>query len=282
MNPHQFREAVRLQKEYATIETVTPELAKEMLTLNKDNRCIRGWYVDMLASAMKRGEWVLTSSGFGITMNSRLSNGQHTAMAIIASGCSIRRLIVFGLSEVSFEHEDTGITRTLADLMRLDRRVAEPVRFAASIALSTRKLTTNLIWPFFNCGLGSALDTLIHFCGTKQRYFSSAPLKLAACIKIMDGESADFVMSQYRAMVLLDYEAMTAASMSLARQVQSLKVHSTTHDDSLARGLKVFERARAGISKIQISDADVAAARAYVRDVLNNAVSDTLAKEATA
>ena len=50
---------------------ITPAMAKEMLETSPGNRRLRGWYVDLLAAAMKRGEWRVTSQGIGFDVIER-------------------------------------------------------------------------------------------------------------------------------------------------------------------------------------------------------------------
>ena len=43
------------QKPEATVMDISPTLAKEMPETSPGNRRLRGWYVDLLAASMKRG-----------------------------------------------------------------------------------------------------------------------------------------------------------------------------------------------------------------------------------
>ena len=49
------------------VQLITPEMAKVYLSKNIDNRQQRGWYVSCLAKAIKRGDWILTHQGIGIS-----------------------------------------------------------------------------------------------------------------------------------------------------------------------------------------------------------------------
>jgi len=99
-------------------------------------------------------------------------------------------------------------------------------------------------------------------------------MKLAACITIMNGGNADFVLQQYRALCSLDFEAMSKSAQAIVRQVDSGKARAIETREVLARGFRVFDKDRHGISKIQISDADIDAAVELVRSVLRNSVGE--------
>jgi hypothetical protein len=260
-------------KEEATVMDITPDVAKEMLETSPGNRRLRGWYVDMLAAAMKRGEWRVTSQGIGFDVFGRLRDAHHRLNACIQSGVSFQSVVVFGMRTDAYEVTDTGMVRTYADRLDEDRAVADVLRLGCQYALGTTKPTIDQMRPIIDAGFGDAARSLIEFCGSKRKYYATAPMKLAACITIMNGGNADFVLHQYRAMCSLDFDAMSKSAQSLVRQVDSGKTRANDTREVLARGFRVFDKDRNGISKIQISDADIDAAVELVRSVLRNSVA---------
>jgi hypothetical protein len=262
------------QKPEATVMDITPEMAKEMLATSAGNRRLRRWYVDLLAAAMKRGEWRVTSQGIGFDLHGRLRDAHHRLHACIQSGVTFPSVVVFGMRPDAYEVTDTGMLRTYADRLGEDRAVADVLRLGCEYALGTTKPTVDQMRPIIDAGFGAAAKALVEFCGSKRKYYSSAPMKLAACITIMNGGDADFVLHQYRAMCCLDFEAMSRSAQALVRQVDSGKTHANNTREVLARGLRVFDKDRNGISKIQISDADIDAAVELVRSVLRNSVCE--------
>lgn len=251
---------------------ITPEIAKEMLKSSPGNRRLRGWYVDLLAATMKRGEWRVTSQGIGFDLLGRLRDAHHRLQACIQSGVSFHSVVVFGMRTDAYEVTDTGMLRTYADRLNEDRAVADVLRLGCQYALGSTKPTVDQMKPIIDAGLGDAARSLVEFCGSKRKYYSAAPMKLAACITIMNGGNADFVLQQYRALCVLDFAAMSKSAQALVRQVDSGKAISSDTRDALARGLRVFDKDRFGISRIQISDADIDAAVEFVRSVLRNSV----------
>ena len=117
-----------------------------------------------------------------------------------------------------------------------------------------------------------------------QDNFSAAPVRLAAAVTIMNGGDAEYVNQQYRALVLADYDSMSAAAKALTRQVSQMAgtgnniSGSAESKDKMARALKVFDKDRQHVSKIQISDADKDAAVEFVRSVLNRSVAEHFSK----
>lgn len=262
------------QNPEATVMNITPAIAKEMLETSPGNRRLRGWYVDLLAAAMKRGEWRVTNNGIGFDILGRLRDRHHTLNAVVHSGVTITQVVVMGMPTDAYEVIDTGMLRTYADRLEEDRAVADVLRLGCQYALGSSKPTIDQMRPIIDAGLGDAARSLIEFCGSTRKYYTTAPMKLAACITIMNGGNADFVLKQYRALCLLDFETMSKSAQALVRQVDSGKARANETREVLARGFRVFDNDRHGVTKIQISDADIDSAVELVRSVLRNSVGE--------
>jgi len=258
----------------STVMDITPDLAKEMLETSPGNRRLRGWYVDLLAATMRRGEWRVTSQGIGFDLYGRLRDAHHRLHACIQSGVTFQSLVVLGMRPDAYEVTDTGMQRTYADRLNEDRAVADVLRLGCHYALGSSKPTIDQMRPIIDAGFGDAARSLIEFCGSRRKYYASAPMKLAACITIMNGGNSDFVLRQYRALCSLDFESMSKSAHSLVRQVDSGKYSANETRDVLARGFRVFDKASQGVGKIQISDDDIDEAVGLVRIVLRNSVSE--------
>jgi hypothetical protein len=257
----------------ATVMQITPRIAAAMLATSPGNRRLRGWYVDQLSAAMKRGEWRVTSQGIGMDVHGRLRDAHHRLNACVQSGVSFPSVVVIGLPEDAYQVTDVGMLRTYADRLDEDRRVSDVLRIGCMFALGTSQPTIDQMRPFIDAGLGASARALVEYYGAKRRYYSTAPIKLAACVTIMNGGDADYVMRQYRALCALEFDAMSNASQSLVRQVENGKTKASDPRDALARGFRVFDKDRAGVTRIQVSDADVDAAVDLVRAVLRNSVA---------
>jgi hypothetical protein len=266
----------------STVQTfeleVTPTLASQMLATSVGNRNIRRWHVDLLAGAQRRGEWRLTHQGAAFDWNGALRDAHHRLMACVQSGVTISMLVTLGLDPAAFDAVDQGVNRNLSDLTGWDKRVAEPVRLATMIARGHSRVTTPQVQEIASGGVAAALTNLIDYCGTSRRYYSSAPMRLAAAATIMNGGDSTFVLGQYRALCLLSFDEMTHCSKALVRQVDSLKARAGQTRESLARGLRVFDTYRADLSKIQVSETDIAVAVEMVRTVLLESIGEGRSK----
>jgi hypothetical protein len=253
---------------------VTPALAKQMLATSAGNRKIRGWHVDILSALQRRGEWKMTHQGAAFDWNGALRDAHHRLLACVQSGVTISMLVTVGLDPSVFDAVDQGVNRSLSDLTGWDKRVAEPLRLGTQIARSNGRVTVPQVQEIADGGLAQALTHLVEYCGSARRYYSAAPMRLAAAATIMNGGDSAFVLGQYRALCTLDFDQMTQCSKGLVRQVDSLKARAGDTREALARGFRVFDVERADLSKIQVSEADAAAAVEMVRTLLLESVGE--------
>jgi hypothetical protein len=254
---------------------INPDIARHLLSTSPGNRKIRYWHVDVLAGAMARGEWRVTSQGIGIDKNGNLRDAHHRLMAVVKSGITIRSVVVMGLPLNAYEVTDTGIARNMADLLNENKRLTDVLNIAARIYYDTsRPVTIDLMRPIMNSGLYDTAKALISHCGTARVFYSSAPVKLAACITILNGGDADYVMQQYRALCILDFKSMSPASMSLVKQVNDGKANTRSYkEDTICRALRAFDITQKDSNESGAKPEQIAAAKRLVIDVLKNKMS---------
>jgi hypothetical protein len=111
-------------------ESIDVEAAKVLLSLNFENRSTNSRRVSAYARAMQSGEWGLGDplmfDKFG-----NLLNGQHRLMAVARCGIPVDFIVIRGLEPDSKKYIDTGMSRTVAQILtmrgfgtNMDKRVA--------------------------------------------------------------------------------------------------------------------------------------------------------------
>ena len=100
-----------------SIEMITPEQAARLLASNHANRPLKKRKVDEYAGAMSRGEWMVNGEGLLFGQDGRLLNGQHRLHACIKSGAAFPSLVVRGIQDHAFDTIDTGIKRSMSDVL---------------------------------------------------------------------------------------------------------------------------------------------------------------------
>lgn len=103
----------------AGIVKMTPTKAKRILKQNDRNRSLRPLYVNQLAEAMRKGDWVVNGEPIQIAFDGSLLNGQHRLYAIVESGVTVSVLLVEGLPMAAQKTMDVGARRTLSDVLVL-------------------------------------------------------------------------------------------------------------------------------------------------------------------
>ena len=76
-------EYARTNQIVSRIITVTPELAREFVSHNLNNRRLSQKIVEIYASRMKKGKWEINNDDLGFDTEGRMLNGQHRCWACI-------------------------------------------------------------------------------------------------------------------------------------------------------------------------------------------------------
>lgn len=132
------------------VEDITPAKAESWLGKASPNRNLRQSKVIEYAEAMKRGEWRL--SGESVKWNgSTLIDGQHRLRAIIESGTTVQMVVVRGLDTNAMDVLDTGVKRTLHDVLKIRGEVNTALLSAALAGIwQTRIAIDTGTWPHKN------------------------------------------------------------------------------------------------------------------------------------
>lgn len=130
-------------------QTVTPEMAKKILSLNTENfRNIDVNRIKQFSDEMKAGNWQLNGETIKISEDGVLIDGQHRLHAIMKSMCSADFLIVSDIPKNSAMTVDRGKPRTIAQWLNHAK-----VKNAALVAAVARQCVaynkgywTNISW----------------------------------------------------------------------------------------------------------------------------------------
>jgi hypothetical protein len=120
-----------------SLERISPDRAREWLNRGGLNRHLSLPRVDVLAEAIKRGEWQVTGDTIKLDQGGRVRDGQHRLHAIAASGVVVQALVVFGVAEEAFDVMDTGRARSIADVVGM-----RGYKYRNALAAAVRNLIT--------------------------------------------------------------------------------------------------------------------------------------------
>lgn len=103
----------------ATVETITPEVAREYLKFNTANRPLNQGLVEYYARLMKEGKWRLNGEGIQFIKGGALGNGQHRLSAIIKANIPVQILVIRDADSDSFPTYDQGRMRSAKDIFSI-------------------------------------------------------------------------------------------------------------------------------------------------------------------
>jgi len=100
------------------IVTITPEMAKDMLTRNmKRNRHISASRIKEYADQMAKGGWILNGETIKITDTNELIDGQHRLKACVLSGVPFTTTVIYDVPFDAYLTIDIGRRRQVADAL---------------------------------------------------------------------------------------------------------------------------------------------------------------------
>jgi hypothetical protein len=267
---------------------VTPQMAREWLERNSDNRPLRPNVVDGFLSAYRRGEWKITHQGIAFAKSGRLLDGQHrlTFISEMPEGTVVPMNVSVDLDDDARDCMDQGFKRTTSDLYGVSGGLVAAARFMLKIAVPDRTgITPQLVKPYLDW-VTPEYELLVTFCPASARVWSTAPVRAAAIMNLKLGHDKDFVRLAYDSLVRSSIGAMPPAVRVLAQQYMSGKIASVRGLDLFCRAQRAFNsRDNLITSKIVIKDAagQIAAAREFIlRDMkkARTAAGESVAKPA--
>ena len=259
------------------VHDVTPEMAREWLALNVNNRRLRTAWCRVLAARMRAEQWRCSHQGIAFNESGKLCDGQHRLAAVVESGVTCRMAVFRNVPDDAFRVLDQGAKRSFEDLSGLDKRIVAPLSYAASLVFANQASFEDFEAILKTPTADAAFD-LISYCGTTARTFSAAAVKLAAAMTAQVSKSHhDHAFETYRALVLQDFDAMPRVAHSLVRQIMQGSVSSTGRgkaDELFARAMIVFDPERASISRVQCDAETVKKTRRDAARILREQLHD--------
>lgn len=142
----------------ASLETITPEMASEYLTKNyENNRKLRRHTVESIAEQIKRNQWVPNGATICFSASGFLTDGQHRLAGCVQSRKPIESLVARNVPDKAFMTQDTGRTRTNADILHISGEINAAILACSARYLFSWEKTGNFGW--LSKGKISSADT---------------------------------------------------------------------------------------------------------------------------
>lgn len=246
------------------IISVTPEMAKEFLNYNEQNRRIRQGWINYLAYLILHDEWKVTHQGLAFSDLGRMLDGQHRCHAIVKANKPVPVMISYGWDESVFSAIDCGIKRTDADLTHLPRRLVECAKLLINVMqfegfdMPANKKLYGKCTPAQICEYSEIIkeyfDVLEKKCSTCTTVFSTVPGRCAVIANLMNGEDMDYVLDLYRDLILVKSENLPPIARSALSQYVTgflnTKGGGTVRIDNFCRIFPIYKKANKNIQKL--------------------------------
>lgn len=252
------------------IVKVTPRIAEAWLQKNVINRPLRPGVVDTYANAMRRGEWQLSHQGVAFDEQGLLADGQHRLNAVLESGCTVEMVVWRNCPPDMFNVVDTGARRSNSDILGVSTALAATGAFLLKIAETNLRgaVTASMATPYIDA-FRPYYDRLLAGCLSTTKVWSSSPVRVAAVLRLADGEDAEYVRQTYHALVMRDFDLMPPIARATFKKQMDGQIKGQR--DLFVRTSDAFTKSRANIRILKAANetAILEHSRAVIRDVFD-------------
>lgn len=194
---------------------ITPDLARELLANNQENRTIKQAVVCRYATQILDGDWQLTHQGILLGKDLRLLDGQHRLSAIVLADKAVMMLVSWDnrLSSPVGVKVDIGVPRARNFIYGKDPRLWGVARLLASIGKGELSMTWNHSTTD-DAATSRVCERIKWFhdslARSAARRVSSSPIRAGAvlCMMKTDNEGIESVKLNYAALVSGNMEQM--------------------------------------------------------------------------
>ena len=167
---------------------ITPDIAKEWLKKNTQNRNVSQNKVNSYATDMASGNWREHHQGIAFYTDGALADGQHRLLAIIKSCASVVMMVTFDVPRESAIGIDVHRARKTDDVLRITGKsewIGKNEAAIIKMLLTDGGSSKSAASPSVIAEFGERHKEAIQFAGGKfmtstYRYLTSAPIRTAA------------------------------------------------------------------------------------------------------
>lgn len=249
---------MKTKEMYPTLEIITPNIAREWIAHNTDNRRIRTTHVANIVLQIEQGEYMLTHQAIAFTGDKsdpvRLIDGQHTLTAIAKSGATLKKWVFWNCDDSTYAVIDGGVTRSFADHHGWGKNDIAVTQFYHRLitGIGSKMTKTNADSIFYV--IGEYHTRLIKSCATTKKGITSAAIRAGVIYAMLrNKDHVDLICEHYRNMVLENIHQLPA---SISRFYIKMKQARYKGDEGakyqFAIAAKCFSPENYGLTKIYL------------------------------
>lgn len=248
-----------------TTQLVTPEMARQWLQANSNNRRIRKTLIARLKADIESGNWQMTHQPIALAEDGQLIDGQHRLSAIVAAGIAVPLTVATNCAKETFAVIDSGVKRTAADSLHVEGiKNANVLSAAIRYYLCYRHLP-GLVWTGQNIAVFSTSQIAKEYSSCKDLWdrnatrgckaysrFRLLSKPASACLFVLM-EEAGYTVAQIEAFA---DDLSTGAMLAMGDPVFALRSSLTAGNSTsatckvqgtLAAYIKAFNYRREGV-----------------------------------
>lgn len=260
---------------------VSPQDATRLLERNDGNRRLRNGVVEKYCAIIAAGNWMLSPQPIIIADTGRILDGQHRLVAVERSGTALPFTIISNVSESVFPVLDRGALRSTADALGMDPKLVELSKVLVTAFRASARVIDAEVGMVAQL-LERDFADLMATCNTATRFFSSAPVRAAATVRLFAGYDRDFILRTYRGLVLGQMQDLHPAAQSMVAAVAANRLRlgggAVGRLDVIARAWDVFDDAKTGNSRVLVKD--TGARIAQMKRIIDAALAGPLTQAA--
>lgn len=163
--------------------TITPEIAKQLLSKNEHNRRVNVHRVHLYAEEMKNGRWHLHHQGIGIFENGHIADGQHRLEAVILANQPIPFLVTTSIPQSAALGIDDHKPRIIGDILKISTGdgwftlvKTSIIRNLLLMAGKTQKISAETLLNIATEPLRAKIDFVVKHFNTDMQGLKIAPV----------------------------------------------------------------------------------------------------------
>ena len=208
-----------------TLETISPEVARQYLERNKNNRSITKERVLALLRDIQSGAFAVTHQCIAFNKHGDLIDGQHRLTAIVQSGATVQMYVArYERTETAMALPfDRGLVRKHHDVLDVSKREAEVACAMLRLQNPAKLLTANEIQQCL-VRHGDMIKTVIGYGASNVKHRASAGAKAAMVLLCRrHPEDNEVLLDQYAKFVALNIDGMWSSVAACVRAMDNLR-----------------------------------------------------------
>lgn len=208
-----------------TLETISPQVARQYLDRNKKNRTITAERVKSLSRDVEAGAFMVTHQCIAFNANGDLIDGQHRLSAVVATGKTVQMYVArYERTETAMALPfDNGLTRKHYDILEITRKQTE---LASAVLRIKGRAST-----FTAADIQACVDkhqvqfkAVLECSANTAKHRSSAGAKAAIALLIKKlPDSTDSIINQYVKFLNFDLDGMWPSVAACVRALENIR-----------------------------------------------------------